>query len=251
MKKILFVAFALSIFNFQFSISSAQDMTLGNEAYKAGDWQGAIDAYTAILDAGYENADLYYNLGNAYYRIERYGMAILNYERALLLEPNFAEAKQNLALANARTEDKITPLPEFLLARWYRALYCALSFDVWFSVLLILAALALIAAAVMLSGGNYRWRKTGFIVLIIMAVLWLVSLCCTISSAARLNRHDRAVITQPMVVVKGSPDASGVDKLVLHDGTLLTIDETLDGWHKVRLADGNTGWLPVAEVTVI
>jgi tetratricopeptide (TPR) repeat protein len=226
-------------------------MTLGNEAYKAGDWWGAIDAYTAILDAGYENADLYYNLGNAYYRIERYGMAILNYERALLLEPNFAEAKQNLALANARTEDKITPLPEFLLARWYRALYCALSFDVWFAVLLILAALALIAAAVMLSGGNYRWRKTGFIVLIIMAVLWLVSLCCTISSAARLNRHDRAVITQPMVVVKGSPDASGVDKLVLHDGALLTIDETLDGWHKVRLADGNTGWLPVADVTVI
>lgn len=245
---------SLSVLAFCFLVLHAQPADLfrqGNEAYRQSDYLQAIEAYTAVLDAGYENADLYYNLGNAYYRTEQMGMAVLNYERALLLEPNFAEAKQNLALANARTEDKITPLPEFLLARWYRALYCALSFGVWLAVVLILAGLALIAASVMLAGGNYRWRKTGFIVLIVMAVLWLVSLCCTISSAARLNRHDRAVITQPMVVVKGSPDASGVDKLVLHDGALLTIDETLDGWHKIRLADGNTGWLPDTDLTII
>jgi len=248
MKK-LFLVF--SFYLLVLSGASAQDMSLGNNAYKAGDWQGAIDAYSAILDAGYENADLYYNLGNAYYRTERFGMAILNYERALLLEPNFAEAKQNLALANARTEDKITPLPEFLLARWYRALYCALPLDGWLVVVLVLAVVAVVAAGVMRFSGDYRWRKTGFIVLIIMAVLWIVSACCTMSSAARLNRHDRAVITQPMVVVKGSPDTSGVDKMVLHDGTQLTIDETLDGWHKIRLADGNTGWLPVADLTVI
>ena len=248
MKK-LFLVF--SFYFLVFSCAKAQDMSLGNNAYKAGDWEAAIYAYSAILDDGYENADLYYNLGNAYYRTDRYGMAILNYERALLLEPNFAEAKQNLALANARTEDKITPLPEFLLARWYRALYCALPLNGWLVLFLVISVLAALAAGVMRFSGDYRWRKTGFIVLIVAAVLWIASACCTMSSVVRLDRHDRAVITQPMVVVKGSPDASGVDKLVLHDGTLLTIDETLDGWHKIRLADGNTGWLPVADVTII
>lgn len=245
MKK-LFLVFGFCLL--VFSCAFAQDLSQGNEAYKRGDYQAAIDAYTAILNAGYENADLYYNLGNAYYRTDQYGYAILNYERALRLKPNFSEAKQNLALANARTEDKISPLPEFLLARWYHALVRAFSPSGWLGVLLLLAVLCASAAILLRFGQSYGLRKFALIALIVMGILLLLSLCCTASSIYSYNRHNRAVVTQPMVVVKGSPDVSGVDKLILHDGATLTIDESLDGWHKIHLADGNTGWLPATEI---
>lgn len=245
---------SLSVLAFCFLVMHAQPADLfrqGNEAYRQSDYQQAIEAYTAVLDAGYENADLYYNLGNAYYRTEQMGMAVLCYERALRIEPGFAEAKQNLALANARTEDKITPIPEFLLARWYRALNTLLPPTGWLITLLVLGVLVVVAAGLIRFSGSYQWRKTAFVAIIVIGVLLLVAICCTFSSVNRYNRHDRAVVTQPMVVVKGSPDDAGVDKLVLHEGTTLVVDETLGTWYKVRLADGNTGWLPDTEITII
>lgn len=229
----------------------AQTMSEANEAYKRGDYPAAIGAYSAILDAGYENADLYYNLGNAYYRTDRFGMAILNYERALRLEPNFAEARQNLALANARTEDKITPLPEFLLAKWYKALVGLLPTVGWLWTIIALLLLVAVAVYFLVFGSSYGLRKAGLVGLIVFAIFLLVAVACTSSSVLRRSRHDRAVVTQPMVVVKGSPDVSGVDKLVLHDGTTLIVGESLDGWYKIHLADGNTGWLPEEDITII
>lgn len=223
----------------------------GNDAYKRADYPAAIEAYTALLDAGYENADLYYNLGNAFYRTEQFGLAILNYERALRLKPHFPEAKQNLQLANARTEDKITPLPEFLLARWFRALVQMLPPNGWHLVLLFLLLLLAASIVFLVASGSYGARKASFICVVVFALLALLATVCTVSATARFNRHNRAVVTQPMAVVKGSPDESGIDKLILHEGTALTIDETLDDWHKVHLADGNSGWLPVAEITII
>ena len=245
---------SLSVLAFCFLVMYAQPVDLfrqGNEAYRQSDYLQAIEAYTAVLDAGYENADLYYNLGNAYYRTEQMGMAVLCYERALRIEPGFAEAKQNLALANARTEDKITPIPEFLLARWYRALNTLLPPTGWLITLLVLGVLAVVAVGLIRFSGSYPWRKTAFVAIIVIGVLLLVTICCTFSSINRYNRHDRAVVTQPMVVVKGSPDDAGVDKLVLHEGTTLVVDEALGTWYKVRLADGNTGWLPDTEITII
>ena len=95
-----------------------QLMQRGNDAYAKGDFVAAAQAYNAVLDAGYESADLYYNLGNVYYRQEEYGLSILNYERALRLKPNFRDAKQNLDLADSKTEDQIAALPEIFLAQW-------------------------------------------------------------------------------------------------------------------------------------
>ena len=250
MKKIVFFL-ALSCLGLTLQAQPAGLFAQGNEAYRQGDYQQAIESYTAVLDAGFENADLYYNLGNAYYRTDQYGLAVLNYERALRLRPRFAEAQQNLNLANARTDDKITPLPEFLLARWYHLLVGVFSPTGWLVVVLVIVALALLSAGVVRFSGSYGWRKGALVTLIVLAFLFVVTLCCTFSAVHRFNRRDRAVVTQPMVVVKGSPDENGVDKLILHDGTAVVIDETLGDWHKIHLADGNTGWIHADEITVI
>ncbi len=226
-------------------------MQKGNEAYGKSDFVGAANAYNAILEAGYTSADLYYNLGNAYYRQEEYGLAILNYERALRIKPNFRDARQNLQLANTKTEDEISELPEIFIVQWARALTSWFSPAGWRVVLLVLLALLAALVVVVFLSQDYRWRKRSLIGSIVVVLLLLVSLACAIASGVRANRHNEAIVTAPMLVVKGSPESESIDKFILHEGTKVGIDETLGDWYKIHIADGNTGWVLTEEVTII
>lgn len=231
--------------------SPQQLMQRGNDAYAKGDFVTAAQAYNAVLDAGYESADLYYNLGNAYYRQDEYGLSILNYERALRLKPNFRDAKQNLDLADSKTEDQIAALPEIFLAQWAHSVVAWFSPTGWRICTLIILVILGIAAVLFLLSRDYVWRKGAFIGGIVTLVFLLLSIACTISSSVRYNRHNQAIVTAPMAVVKSSPEENSVDKLVLHEGTKVNIEETLGEWHKIQIADGNNGWLQTDEVTII
>lgn len=228
-----------------------QLMQRGNDAYAKGDFVAAAQAYNAVLDAGYESADLYYNLGNVYYRQEEYGLSILNYERALRLKPNFRDAKQNLDLADSKTEDQIAALPEIFLAQWAHSVVAWFSPTGWRICTLILLALLGTAVVIFLLSRDYAWRKGALIDGIVTLVFMLLCIACTISASVRYNRHNQAIVTAPMAVVKSSPEENSIDKLVLHEGTKVNIEETLGEWHKIQIADGNNGWLQADEVTII
>lgn len=228
-----------------------QLMQRGNDAYAKGDFVAAAQAYNAVLDAGYESADLYYNLGNVYYRQEEYGLSILNYERALRLKPNFRDAKQNLDLADSKTEDQIAALPEIFLAQWAHSVVAWFSPTGWRICTLILLTLLGAAVVIFLLSRDYAWRKGALIGGIVTLVFLLLCIACTISASVRYNRHNQAIVTAPMAVVKSSPEENSIDKLVLHEGTKVNIEETLGEWHKIQIADGNNGWLQTDEVTII
>lgn len=228
-----------------------QLMQRGNDAYAKGDFVAAAQAYNAVLDAGYESADLYYNLGNVYYRQEEYGLSILNYERALRLKPNFRDAKQNLDLADSKTEDQIAALPEIFLAQWAHSVVAWFSPTGWRICTLILLTLLGTAVVLFLLSRDYAWRKGALIGGIVTLVFLLLCIACTISASVRYNRHNQAIVTAPMAVVKSSPEENSIDKLVLHEGTKVNIEETLGEWHKIQIADGNNGWLQADEVTII
>lgn len=228
-----------------------QLMQRGNDAYAKGDFVAAAQAYNAVLDAGYESADLYYNLGNVYYRQEEYGLSILNYERALRLKPNFRDAKQNLDLADSKTEDQIAALPEIFLAQWAHSVVAWFSPTGWRICTLILLTLLGTAVVIFLLSRDYAWRKGALIGGIVTLVFLLLCIACTISASVRYNRHNQAIVTAPMAVVKSSPEENSIDKLVLHEGTKVNIEETLGEWHKIQIADGNNGWLQTDEVTII
>lgn len=228
-----------------------QLMQRGNDAYAKGDFVAAAQAYNAVLDAGYESADLYYNLGNVYYRQEEYGLSILNYERALRLKPNFRDAKQNLDLADSKTEDQIAALPEIFLAQWAHSVVAWFSPTGWRICTLILLTLLGTAVVIFLLSRDYAWRKGSLIGGIVTLVFLLLCIACTISASVRYNRHNQAIVTAPMAVVKSSPEENSIDKLVLHEGTKVNIEETLGEWHKIQIADGNNGWLQTDEVTII
>lgn len=213
-----------------------------DDAYRSGDYLAAIEQYEAVLAKGYTSADLYYNLGNAYYRTGQMGPAILYYERALRLNPSMGDAAENLALAESQTVDRITVLPKLFIVRWVDALCIHVSPLGWRVVWLVL--LALLGASVVLFrlGGSRGWRKTGFVGGIVVALLLVLATWLLLRSTHRYNAHADAVVMPQAIAVKSSPEAQGTDKLFLHEGTRLTITDSLAGWYKVTIADGTTGW---------
>ena len=213
-----------------------------DEAYRQGDYAAAIEHYESVLAKGCTSADLHYNLGNAYYRTNQLGLAILHYERALRLNPTMRDARQNLSLAESRTQDRITPLPRLFLLRWVDNLSTHVTPAIWRVVWLLLLLLLGTSVLVMRLASSRRLRKTGLISSLIGILLLFISSVLLLQSTRRFNARNKAVVIPTSVAVKSSPDPQGTDKLILHEGTTLTITDTLSGWYKISIADGTTGW---------
>ena len=234
-----------------FAQTPEQLMQKGNEAYSRGDYEAAANAYEVIFATGLQSAELYYNLGNAYYRMDELDQAILNYERALRLSPHFRDARENLDLCYSKTEDRIESLPQIFLVQWAQAIVNWFSPTGWLVAIIILFALLGALVVIFFVSSDYGWRKRSLFLGILVSLLLMLAVSCTIASYVRFNRHDRAIITNPMIVLKGSPEAHSIDKMILHEGTPVKIDETLGDWYKIHIADGTTGWVESSEITII
>lgn len=224
------------------SVEQLQQAQLGDSAYRAGDYTQAVEIYENILHEGFASADLYYNLGNTYYRLDQYGPAILNYERALRLRPGMSDARENLALANSHTVDRITKLPRLFVVNWYIALITRISPSSWRVLTLLFFLLAFIAVAVLVLSHNLTVRKASVATAIVASVLFILSLILTVASIRHFNARSEAIVMQSSIAVKSSPENQSADKLILHEGTKVTISESLSGWYKITLSDGTTGW---------
>lgn len=261
MKKILYIAAIVLAFNFQLSPCRAQDDSVltgkkavlswiedGDEHYRLGNYDVAIDYYGLALGSGYASADLYYNLGNAYYRTGQMGPAILNYERALRLKPSMSDARENLALAESKTVDRITPLPKLFVVRWVDILCTRISPAVWRVIWLVLLALIGLSVVTIRLGTHRNLRKAGLIVAMFSLLMLVVATLLLLRSTHRFNAHAEAVVMPQAITVKSSPEGQSTDKLILHEGTKLMITDSLAGWYKITIADGTTGWCQSTDI---
>ena len=241
---ILFLTFGL----LPLATLEARDARQADELYRQGDYAAAIEQYESILAEGYASADLYYNLAGAYYRTDAMGPAILNYHRALRLAPAMSEARENLALAESKTVDRIAVLPRLFIVRWVDALCTYISPLGWRIVWLVLLTLTALSLVAMRLGSNRSLRKTGFIVGVVMLVLLALATWLLIRSTHRFNAHADAVVMQQSMPVKSSPEAGSVDKLILHEGTVVTVTDSLSEWYKITIADGTSGWCQASDI---
>lgn len=215
-----------------------------NQAYEKGNYNFAIEQYEDILNGGRHAPELYYNLGNAYFKTGNLGKAILNYERTLLIRPGDADAEANLAVAQARTEDIIQPLPAFFLARWWNSLKSSLSAGVWSWLTILMLWLGLAGFAVWLLAVQRVHKKRGFLAGV--ACLGLFVLTFMLSAQRTHNQQDSnmAIILSKEVALKDAADEDSPNILELHEGTKVNLIDRIGMWHKVRLPNGEQGWLP-------
>ena len=221
-------------------VLAQSDFDLANAAYADGRYEEAAAGYEALL-AESPNATLYYNLGNARFKQGELAQAILNYERALRLNPNHKDAKYNLAFAQSRITDNIVE-QDFFLSVWVRAVRNSLSEHTWWILSIGLFLAALIGLSLFLLGRETWLRKTAFHIAWIALLFSLTSGLNATSLHKRDTLRNEAIITQGIVNAKSSPDRSGTDLFTLHEGTKVTIRETLGEWANIRVGN-NEGWI--------
>lgn len=224
----------------------AQDaFDAANAAYADGRYEEAAAMYQTLLDEQ-PDATLYYNLGNARFKQGELAQAILNYERALRLKPNYKDAQYNLAFAQSRITDNIVE-QDFFLSSWARTMRNSLSEPTWWSTSIGLFICALIALLLFLLGRELWLRKTAFHVAWIALLFSLIAGLNAGSLRQRNTLRNEAIITQGVVNVKSSPDRSGTDLFTIHEGTKVTIRETLGEWVNVSVGS-NEGWMKAAHL---
>lgn len=237
---------------FMSSVSvSAVTKNNADTEYKKGNYQQAIRDYEEILKTT-ESADLYYNLGNAYYRADNIAKAILSYERALQLSPSDEDIRINLRMAQAKTIDKIVPQSEMFLITWMKSLVSLLNIDGW-AYLAIIAMIMLVGLAVLwLLADSMRWRIVGFYGATFCTIVFVAANIFAFVQRSWLRNDDGAIVIASSVTVKQTPATTAKDAFVLHEGTRVDIlDRSMNGWFEVKLVDGRKGWLQVNKVEEI
>lgn len=232
-------------------MASAQTKSEADSAYTAGNYQQAIAQYEALLKNG-ASAELYYNLGNAYYRTENITRAVLNYERALLLSPGDRDIRFNLQLARSKTIDKIVPESEMFFITWYHALVNLMSVDGWARMAIISLALVIILFLLYLFSEPIWLRKIGFFGGFLLLLFFVLSNLFAYQQKQNLLYRKGAIVIAPSVTVKSTPAQNGTDLFILHEGTKVTIiDGAMSDWKEIRLADGKEGWIERKRIELI
>ena len=222
-----------------------------NEAYRNGDYARAVELYEQSGEQDGTSAAYFYNLGNAYYKSGLYPRAILNYERALLLDPGNDDVRFNLEMAQARIADKIEPLGTFFLDQWFTTLRNLFSSNVW-------AVIAVVAFLIFLAGvvvyffvDRVVWRKIGFFAGLLALLITIGANWFAAVQKQQLTQRESAIVFAPTIIAKSSPSESGTDLFVLHEGTKVYIVDRVGEWSEIRLEDGNRGWIPTDRLEVI
>lgn len=242
MRRILIILITLMI-SISLHANVADSLASGNEAYQAEKYEQAIKAYQSIIDQNMESVEVYFNLGNAYYKSGDLANAILFYERAKLLAPNDEDIQFNLDLANKFVVDKIDSLPQPFFVKWMNNLSSLLHANQWGYTSIVLFVLALILGAVYFISGKPSLKKITFSLGIIILLLSFASFGFGFKEKTKIENRNTAIVFAPTVTVKASPDDSGTALFVIHEGLKIEIIEELGNWIEIRIADGNTGWV--------
>lgn len=220
----------------------------GNALYNEGKYAEAIDKYKVILDSGQHSADLYFNLGNAYYKLNNVPESIYYFEKALQLNPNDPDIKNNLSYAQNMTVDAIDAQPEVGFNKLVKNMVTYFGYETWAKLSVVFIFLFVVLFLWYYFSTNTGKKRLAFI-------SFAVSLFCfafTVAMAFQRFEIDRknkpAIVFAQETSVKSAPNPNGQDLFQLHEGTKVEILETFKNWNKIKLSDGKTGWIKTAEI---
>lgn len=233
-------------------LSAAPTKAEADKAYQESHYAEAIEKYEAILNNQGEAAEVYYNLGNSYYKNKNIAKAVLNYERALLLDPGNADIRFNLEMAHSKTVDKVTPVSEIFILTWIKAIVDLQSESQWGIWGIVCFFFLLAALTLYVFGKRIVWKKIGFAGAVVCLILSVGANLCAYQQKKALVSHEGAIVMSPSMTVKSTPDGGGTDLFVLHEGTKVYVeDNSMKAWKEIRLEDGKKGWVPASSIEII
>lgn len=244
---------SVNIRNTEFSSSKLEDATKseGDSAYIRNDFASAIQIYESLLRKG-DAADVYYNLGNSYYKVNEIAKAILNYERALLLQPGNGDIRANLEIARGKTVDKVEAVPEVFFVTWTKALINSMSVDAWAVWGVVSFLLLIVSLYFFIFSKQVVLKKVGFITGIVFLIVVVMANVFAFKQKEELLHRDSAIIMNPSVTVRSTPSENGTSLFILHEGHKVDIkDSSMKDWKEIRLEDGKVGWVPVSSIEII
>lgn len=214
-----------------------------NEAYRNSFYEEALNAYHQIDSLGLRSTDLYYNLGNTYYKLNRIAPSIYYYEKALLLDANNEDVKQNLAFAQRMTIDAFETLPKSVFQKFNEAVIYPIDYDTWAWISIVLALMVSVFFLLYYFSSNTNKKRLFFTISLVSIGLFLLGMSFVIKAKHYTNHNRPAIVFSSKVSVKSEPSLNASESFELHEGTKVQVLETIDVWYKIKLPDGKVGWL--------
>lgn len=232
-------------------IAFAQNENLfdqGKEQYKNGKYQEAVSSWMQILDKGEHSAALYFNIGNAQYKMNQIGPSIYYYEKALQLSPNDEDIQNNLAFAENARIDSIEPLPKTIFSKWYESIADVFSFNGW-AVIAVLFSLLFVALFLLYHFSYTERRKRLLFASSMFAGLFLLgALIMAFLTYSDFSENQPAIIFASEIEVKTEPSMGSNSAFTLHEGTKVQIIAQDGNWYRIALEDGKDGWIPASDL---
>ena len=222
-----------------------------NQAFTTGNYAVAVEKYEAILKENVFSKELYYNLGNSYYRLNQTGKSILNYERALRIAPSDGDVQQNLALAKSHIVEDIEPISNVFIVRWWHLLKGYLSADSWAMLALFLLWTGISGMSLWLLSSKRTLKKRGFILGAVLVPLSILPFLLANNAKNETNSSKYAIIMVRETPFRTSPDANAAPTAMLHEGIKIEILDKISSLIKTRLPNGEEGWIEETAVEKI
>ncbi len=219
-----------------------------NNMYKEGAYSKAIDLYKSIEAKGLVSDDLYFNLGNSYYKLNKIAPAIYNFEKALLLNPLHSDAQNNLTFAKRMTIDNIKVLPTTFLQKFNRIVIMKFSYNTWAYIAVLMALLAAIWFLWYHFAVSSRRKLLLFNLTILSVLVLLVSVFFAFHNFKVIRNNRIAIVFASKTEVKNAPTSSSDLLFDLHEGTKVIVLDAVDNWKKIKISDGKIGWIFASDI---
>jgi len=242
MKKFIFIF--LIFFSLVLEAQNANELfSTANNLYKNGEYSKAIELYSDIESQGLESDELFFNLGNSYYKLNKVAPTIYYYEKALKINPSNEDALFNLNFAKRMTIDVIEDLPKTFLQRFSINIIQKLSFDTWAIIAVISSFLVAVLFLLYYFSSSSKKKLFYFNTTIFTIFILILSTFFAFNNYKTVKNNRAAIIFVPKVEIKNAPSTNSDEVFELHEGTKVIILDELDNWKKIKIADGKIGWI--------
>jgi tetratricopeptide (TPR) repeat protein len=244
-KKIAFQLIFVALFvNVNAQTENIDKFNRGIEFYSADKFDEAVSVWTELYNTGYKSAALNYNIANAYFKNSDIPKALLFYERAYLFSPVNEDINYNLQIARTFIVDRFKEIPEIFFVKWFNIAALLISSNSWAVIAIVAFIICLVSVSLYVYSLKYLYKVVGFWTAVFCLVISMTSIVLSSKNNSLINNSRKAIILSPVVNGKSSPDASGSDLFILHEGSKVSIEEKVGEWFEIRLSDGNKGWVP-------